>query len=113
MAYGISITETGEVAPRVGVICYFPHSSSEAISFETLIQSDLPQYEMTGDPLLNMEGQALGVNVFFEPVFFGASFITLSIPSHIVQEVVDRLMDASITLPAPANRSSTDKPGSF
>lgn len=84
---GLGRTETGEVAARVGVICYYPDSSAQTISFETLIQIDLPQHDMTGDPLLNMEGQVLGINVISD------TRPALSIPGHIAQEVVDRLME--------------------
>lgn len=83
---GLGKTEAGEIASRFGVISHYPDSPSQAISFETLIQSDLPKCEMTGDPLLDTEGRLLGVNVISDtsPV--------LSIPSQIAQEVVRRLM---------------------
>ncbi|MFI5333931.1 MAG: S1C family serine protease [Chlamydiales bacterium] len=89
-ALGVGKTETGKAVPRFGVISYYPRSNAQVISFETLIQSDLPQCEMTGDPLLNMEGVVLGVNVFSD------TSPTLTIPTYIAKEFVNRLLGPTL-----------------
>lgn len=85
---GLGKTDTGQSAPRFGVISYYPHSNAKTISFDTVIQSGLPKSEMTGDPLLNMEGKVMGVNVISDA-------IQITIPTATVQEVINRLMASS------------------